>query len=59
MLFYFFCYLIFTRVAPVVAVSEIKAILKVAGDQYIGPNAKAHAHHAPAQKVKGEQTEEH
>ncbi len=46
---FFFCYLIFTRVAPVVAIAEIKAILKVAGDQFIGPNAKAHgtAHGAP------------
>ncbi len=56
---FFFCYLIFTRVAPVVAVAEIKAILKVAGDQFIGPNAKAHTHHTPAHKVKGEQTDEH
>lgn len=42
---FFVCYLIFTRVAPVVAIAEVKAILKVAGDQYIGPNAKAHGHH--------------
>jgi len=35
--------LIFTRVAPVIAIAEVKAILKVAGDQYIGPNAKKHA----------------
>lgn len=56
---FFVLYLIFTRVAPVVAVAEIKAILKVAGDQYIGPNAKAHGHHhTPAVKVKGEQTDE-
>jgi Ni/Fe-hydrogenase subunit HybB-like protein len=57
---FFFCYLIFTRVAPVVAIAEIKAILKVAGNQYIGPEArsKAHGHHAPAPKVKGEQTED-
>ena len=41
---FFFCYMIFTRVAPVVAIAEIKAILKVAGDQYIGPNAKKQAH---------------
>lgn len=29
-------YLIFTRVAPVVAVAEVKSILKQAGDQYSG-----------------------
>ena len=28
------------RVAPVVAVAEIKAILKTGGDQYVGPNIK-------------------
>ena len=33
---FFTCFLIFTRVAPVVAIAEIKAILKTAGDQYIG-----------------------
>jgi Ni/Fe-hydrogenase subunit HybB-like protein len=42
---FFTLYLIFCRVAPVVAVAEVKSILKVAGDQYIGPNAKAHDHH--------------
>ena len=48
---FFFCYMIFTRVAPVVAIAEVKAILKVAGDQYIGPNAKkAHGHSEPATK---------
>ncbi|MCB9356340.1 MAG: polysulfide reductase NrfD [Lewinellaceae bacterium] len=42
---FFVLYMIFTRVAPVVAIAEIKAILKVAGDQYIGPNAsQGHAH---------------
>ncbi len=39
---FFVLYLIFCRVAPVVAVAEVKSILKVAGDQYIGPNAKHH-----------------
>ncbi|MEL7122382.1 MAG: NrfD/PsrC family molybdoenzyme membrane anchor subunit [Bacteroidota bacterium] len=34
-------YLIFTRVAPVVAVAEIKSILKTGGDQYVGPEAAA------------------
>jgi len=41
---FFTLFLIFARVAPVVAIAEIKSILKVAGDQYIGPNAK-HRHH--------------
>lgn len=40
---FFTLYLIFTRVAPVIAVAEIKSILKTAGDQYTGPNA-THAH---------------
>jgi Ni/Fe-hydrogenase subunit HybB-like protein len=37
---FFVCYLIFTRVAPVVAIAEVKSILKVAGSQFIGKNAK-------------------
>ncbi|MGB4840205.1 MAG: NrfD/PsrC family molybdoenzyme membrane anchor subunit [Saprospiraceae bacterium] len=37
---FFTCFLIFARVAPVVAVAEIKHILKSAGDQYIGENNK-------------------
>lgn len=41
---FFTCYLIFVRVAPVVAVAEVKAILKSSGDQYIGENAKPHHH---------------
>jgi Ni/Fe-hydrogenase subunit HybB-like protein len=49
---FFVLYMIFTRVAPVVAIAEIKAILKVAGDQYIGPNAaKGHAHTPEATKT--------
>jgi len=40
---FFVLYLVFTRVAPVVAVAEIKSILKSSGDQYAGKNA--HAHH--------------
>jgi len=31
---FFTCYLIFTRVAPVVAIAEVKHILKSSGDQY-------------------------
>lgn len=52
---FFTLFLIFTRVAPVIAVAEVKAILKTAGDQYIGPNAKArhhgHGHHATKQEI--------
>ncbi len=54
---FFFCYLIFTRVAPVVAIAEVKAILKVAGDQYIGPKANkshGHSHGEPSKKEVGE-----
>ncbi len=39
---FFTLYLIFVRVAPVVAIAEIKSILKSAGDQYTGPNAQKH-----------------
>ncbi|MEM6378901.1 MAG: NrfD/PsrC family molybdoenzyme membrane anchor subunit [Bacteroidota bacterium] len=42
---FFTLYLIFCRVAPVIAVAEVKTILKSSGDQYAGENAKkAHAH---------------
>lgn len=34
---FFTLFLIFTRVAPVVAIAEIKSILKDGGDQYVGP----------------------
>jgi molybdopterin-containing oxidoreductase family membrane subunit len=40
---FFTLYLAFTRVAPVVAIAEVKAILKSAGDQYTGEKAK-HGH---------------
>ncbi|MCB0688513.1 MAG: polysulfide reductase NrfD, partial [Saprospiraceae bacterium] len=40
---FFTLYLGFTRVAPVVAIAEVKAILKSAGNQYTGENAK-HSH---------------
>jgi len=44
---FFTLYLIFTRVAPVVAVAEVKSILKTGGDQYVGANATHHhAEHA-------------
>ena len=39
---FFTLYLGFTRIAPVVAVAEIKHILKSAGDQYTGPDAVNH-----------------
>ena len=42
---FFTLFLLFLRVAPVVAAAEIKSILKTAGDQYTGPNATHHAHH--------------
>lgn len=44
---FFTCYLIFVRVAPVVAVAEVKSILKSGGDQYVGENVthKHHHHH--------------
>jgi len=41
---FFTLYLLFVRVAPVVAIAEIKSILKTGGDQYVGPNAIHHAH---------------
>jgi cytochrome c oxidase cbb3-type subunit 1 len=39
---FFTAYLIFVRVAPVVAIAEIKHILKSAGDQYVGDHAMHH-----------------
>jgi molybdopterin-containing oxidoreductase family membrane subunit len=41
---FFTLYLIFTRVAPVVAIAEVKHILKSAGNQYTGANANQHHH---------------
>jgi len=40
---FFTLYLIFVRVAPVVAVAEVKSILKTGGNQYVGDNA-THSH---------------
>ena len=37
---FFTLYLIFTRVAPVVAIAEVKSILKYGGDQYLDVNKK-------------------
>ena len=41
---FFTLYLLFARVAPVVAIAEVKSILKSAGDQYTGLNAHKHHH---------------
>lgn len=48
-------FLIFTRLAPVVAIAEVKSILKTAGDQYVGPEvARKHAaEHGHAVVVNG------
>lgn len=37
---FFTCYLIFTRVAPVIAIAEVKSILKSSGDQYVEEQKK-------------------
>ncbi len=42
---FFTLYLVFARVAPVVAVAEVKHILKSYGDQYLGPDAQPHHAH--------------
>lgn len=47
---FFTCYLIFVRVAPVVAIAEVKHILKVGGDQYIGEHANHQDHHGATHK---------
>jgi len=39
---FFTLYLLFTRVAPVVAIAEVKSILKSAGDQFVTPNKSHH-----------------
>jgi molybdopterin-containing oxidoreductase family membrane subunit len=43
---FFTLYLIFAKVAPVVAIAEVKMILKSSGDQYTGPNAIHHKKHS-------------
>ncbi len=48
---FFTLFLIFTRVAPVIAIAEVKSILKSSGDQYIGPNAIKRPHDAVHQPV--------
>lgn len=42
---FFTLFLLFVRLAPSIAIAEVKSILKSAGDQYTGPNAKHHHHH--------------
>ncbi len=37
---FFTCFLIFARIAPVVAIAEVKSILKSSGDQYLEENKK-------------------
>jgi molybdopterin-containing oxidoreductase family membrane subunit len=37
-------YLVFTRIAPVVAIAEVKSILKSSGDQYVGAKAREQQH---------------
>jgi len=41
---FFTLFLLFTRVAPVVAIAEVKSILKSAGDQFLRPNTEHHEH---------------
>ncbi|MEM9547387.1 MAG: NrfD/PsrC family molybdoenzyme membrane anchor subunit [Bacteroidota bacterium] len=48
---FFVLFLIFTRVAPTVAVAEIKSILKSSGDQYTGKNAVHHDDHGHGEVV--------
>jgi Ni/Fe-hydrogenase subunit HybB-like protein len=43
---FFTLYLIFVRIAPVVAIAEIKSILKSSGDQYRGKNLGHDMHHS-------------
>jgi hypothetical protein len=45
--------LIFTRVAPVVAIAEVKAILKVSGSQYV-EKARLEYHESPRPSEEGE-----
>ena len=48
---FFTLYLLFTRVAPVVAIAEVKSILKSAGDQYTGPDAHVREHEATSTPI--------
>jgi Ni/Fe-hydrogenase subunit HybB-like protein len=46
---FFTLFLLFTRVAPVIAIAEVKSILKTAGDQYIKANVEKIATKANAE----------
>lgn len=52
---FFTFYMIFTRVAPVVAIAEVKHILKVGGDQYIGDKA----HHGTSHSLESTKHHDH
>ncbi len=57
---FFVLYLLFTRVAPVVAIAEIKSILKTGGNQYVGPNAThSHSHSGHDEVHSGDHHEGH
>jgi len=47
---FFTCFLLFTRIAPVVAIAEIKAILKLVGDQYT-TGTKANKNHEDSEEA--------
>jgi molybdopterin-containing oxidoreductase family membrane subunit len=51
--FFMMLFLIFAKVAPVIAIAEVKAILKTAGDQYTGEHA---THEHPEHKLAVEGT---
>ena len=52
---FFTCFLIFTRLAPVVAMAEVKSILKLVGNQYVGKNTVAeHALHHETVHIEAE-----
>ncbi|MEN0004706.1 MAG: NrfD/PsrC family molybdoenzyme membrane anchor subunit [Bacteroidota bacterium] len=55
---FFTLYLIFCRVAPVIAIAEVKSILKSSGDQYSGAHAHHHDHEEVEQAAKEEKKEQ-
>lgn len=56
---FFTLYLTFVRIAPVVAIAEIKSILKSAGDQYRGKNPGFNANNEVAEAHAGHDGEHH
>lgn len=56
---FFTLFLLFTRVAPVVAIAEIKSILKSSGDQYTQENAVEHYKEVVENVGKGEHSHAH